>query len=260
MVISAFVLFFTVRAHKIAEEIREEMAEGERLAAVENPVDDDAPMSRANRRMLLAILGAEFLWFMADNAIGTYIGNYVIYYLNSSSSATMLLTIIGGVASVGGFAIAGAIADKIGRKWTITAGLAATVLSLVVMCFVVPTGRVTGENGEYAFPALLFAVWAIKGFGMALVHNCSFPMVVELCSSKKIGKFTGFYYAASMSAQTVTPILLGLVFKATLAWRALPIYAGGLFVCSLAVFASLVKNIKAKKVDNAHGLSAIDGD
>ncbi len=260
MVLSAFVLFFTVRENKIAEEMREEMEEGERLAAVENPVSDDAPMSRANRRMLFAILGAEFLWFMADNAIGTYIGNYVIYYLNSSSGSTMLLTIIGGVASVAGFAIAGMIADKIGRKWTISGGLALTVLALAVMCFVAPTGRVTGAHGEFAFPALLFAVWAVKGFGMALVHNCSFPMVVELCSSKKIGKFTGFYYAASMSAQTVTPILLGLVFKATLAWRALPVYAGALSLFSFVVFTLLVKNIRARKVDNARGLAAIEGD
>ena len=233
---------------------------GEQMAAIENPVNDDAPMSKANKRMLLAILGAEFLWFMADNAIGTYIGNYVIYYLNSVSSATMLLTIIGGVASVVGFAIAGSIADKIGRKWTISFGLAVTVVALIVMCFVAPTKTVVGANGEHAFPKLLFVVWAIKGFGMALVHNCSFPMVVELCSNKKIGKFTGFYYAASMSAQTITPILLGLVFKVTLAWRALPVYATVLFVLSCIVFTALVKNIKAKKLQNAHGLEALDGD
>ncbi len=120
MVISAMVLFFTIRENKIAEEMKDEMAEGERLAAVETPIDDDKPMSKANKRMLLAILGAEFfLWFMSDNAIGTYIGNYVIYYLNSASSATMVLTIAGGLASVMGFAVAGGIADKIGRKWTI---------------------------------------------------------------------------------------------------------------------------------------------
>ena len=260
MVISALVLFFTIRENEIAEEIKDEMAEGERLAAIETPVDDDKPMSPANKKMLLAILAAEFLWFMSDNAIGTYIGNYVIYYLQSVSSATMILTIIGGVASVAGFATAGGIADKIGRKWTISLGLAVTFAALVIMCFVAPTLRVTGANGEYTFPSLLFAVWAIKGFGMALVHNCSFPMVVELSSSKTIGKFTGFYYTASMSAQTVTPILLGLVFNVTGKWRALPIYAVILTACSFAVFTVLVKNIKTKKVENARGLEALGGD
>ena len=259
MVISALVLFATIKENKIEEEIRDELELGEKLAAVETPIDDDKPMSRANKTMLLAILGAEFLWFMSDNALGTYIGNYVIYHLQSVSSATMILTILGGLASVVGFAIAGGIADRIGRKWTISAGLGVTFVGLVVMCFVAPTGRVVGERGEFAFPALLYAVWVLKGFGMALVHNCSFPMVVELCSSKKIGKFTGYYYTASMSAQTITPVLLGLVLNATLAWRALPIYAAILTALSFAVFTALVKNIKVSKVPTVTGLEALDG-
>ena len=212
MVVSALVLFFTIRENKIEEEMKDELAEGERLAAIENPATDEGPMSPANRRMLLAILGAEFLWFMSDNAIGTYIGNYVIYYLQAASSATMILTLGGGL--------------------------------------------VVGVNGEFSFPAILFGVWALKGFGMALVHNCSFPMVVELCTSKKIGKFTGYYYAASMSAQTVTPILLGLIFMKTGAWGALPVYSSILTVCSALVFILLVKNIKTRKIANASGLEA----
>ncbi|MCR5311691.1 MAG: MFS transporter [Lachnospiraceae bacterium] len=262
MVISAFVLFAKIKENKLATELKDEMEEGERQAAVETPIDDDKPMSAANRRMLFAILGAEFLWFMADNAIGTYIGNYVIYYLNSSSSKTMILTILGGLASVIGFATAGIIADKIGRKWTISAGLCVTVIGYIVMVFARPTGvtAVGSTNGEWTFPTILFVVWAIKGYGMALVHNCSFPMVVELCSSKKIGKFTGFYYTASMSAQTVTPVLLGLVLMGSGAWGVLPIYAGILVLLSFTVFTALVKNIKAVKVQNARGLEALDTD
>lgn len=257
MVVSALVLFATIKENKVAEEMKEQMERGERLAATATPVQDTGPMSRENRQMLLAILGAEFLWFMADNALGTYIGNYVIYYLNAASSATMIFTIIGGLASVIGFAIAGLIADKIGRKWTVTCGLGLSFLGLLVMCLVRPTGQVTGLHGEFSFPALLYLVGVVRGFGMALVHNCSFPMVVELCSSKHIGKFTGYYYAASMSAQTATPVLLGLVLNLSLAWNALPVYAAVMICLSLVVFTLLVKNIKAQKVANTHGLEAI---
>ena len=256
MVISALVLFFTVKENKIEEEMKDELAEGERLAAIENPATDEGPMSPANRRMLLAILGAEFLWFMSDNAIGTYIGNYVIYYLNAASSATMILTLGGGLAAAIGFLIAGGIAEKVGRTWTVSSGLSISFLATMIMIFVRPTGKVVGEHGEFSFPAILFGVWALKGFGMALVHNCSFPMVVELCTSKKIGKFTGYYYAASMSAQTVTPVLLGLIFMRTGAWGALPVYSTILTVCSALVFILLVKNIKTRKVANASGLEA----
>jgi len=260
MVISALVLFFTIKENRIKAAIKDELDEGERLAAIENPVTDDGPMSPANKRMLLAILGAEFLWFMADNAIGTYIGNYVIYYMNSSSSSTMIMTIVSGLAAAVGFAIAGIIADRIGRKWTISTGLFITFAALLIMIFIRPTGVVTGANGEFSFPALLYALWVLKGFGMALVHNCSFPMVVELCSAKKIGKFTGYYYAASMAAQTVTPVLLGFIFMKSGAWGALPIYSAILIALSAVVFSLLVKNIKANKLDNAKGLEALGAD
>ncbi len=260
MVISALVLFFTIRENEIEEEMKDEMEEGEKLAAIENPVDDSRPMTPANRKMLFAILAAEFFWFMADNAIGTYIGNYVIYYLNSVSSATMILTIIGGLASVIGFATAGSIADRIGRKWTISSGLCITLIGYIIMSFVGPSGKVTGANGEYSFPVMLYVVWVIKGFGMSLVHNCSFPMIVELCSSKKIGQFTGYYYAASMAAQTVTPVLLGLLLTHLSLWGILPVYSGVLLCVSFVVFTLLVKNIRAEKVQNAKGLEAIGGD
>ena len=246
MVISALVLFFTVKENRIADEMKDEMAEGERLAAIETPAADDGPMSPANRRMLLAILAAEFLWFMSDNAVGTYIGNYVIYYLNASSGATMMLTLGGGLASAVGFILAAGFADKIGRKWTVCCGLAISFLALLVMILVRPTGKIVGEHGEFSFPAVLYAVWALKGFGMALVHNCSFPMVVELCTSRNIGRFTGYYYAASMSAQTVTPVLLGLIFMNTSAWGALPVYSSALLFLSAVFFTFLVKNIRPR--------------
>ena len=62
---------------------------------------------------------------------------------------------------------------------------------------------------------------------------------------------------ASMSAQTITPVLLGLVLNASLAWNTLPVYCMILIVLSFTVFTLLVKNIKAKKVSNAHGLEAL---
>ena len=256
MVISALVLFFTIKENKVEAEIKDELEEGERMAAIADPVDDDKPMSKANRVMLFAILGAEFLWFMSDNALGTYLNNYVYYAMGAATSNTSMMVIAGGLASVIGFATAGFIADKIGRKWTISTGLCLTVLGLIIMCFIKASATVL-DSGLRVFPKLLLVVWVIKGYGMALVHNCSFPMVVELCSSKKIGKFTGYYYASSMAAQTVTPVLLGLILRASRAWSVLPKYATILTFLSFLVFTFCVKNIKAKKVSNAKGLEAL---
>ena len=36
-------------------------------------------------------------------------------------------------------------------------------------------------------------------------------MVVELSKGGNVGKYTGFYYTASMAAQTATPVISGLM-------------------------------------------------
>jgi predicted neutral ceramidase superfamily lipid hydrolase len=46
--------------------------------------------------------------------------------------------------------------------------------------------------------------------GWATINVNSYPMVVELSRGGDVGKYTGFYYTASMAAQTVTPMLSGV--------------------------------------------------
>ena len=137
MLVSAVVLFITIKENKVREEVKDEMARGELEAEVVDKVSEDKPMSKANKIMLILILGAEFFWFMADNGIGTFMGNYAVYYLGASSSSNMVNTILGGVGSVIGFAIGGIIASKIGRKWTLLGGLGITFVAYVLWAILV---------------------------------------------------------------------------------------------------------------------------
>ena len=258
MLISALVLFFTIKENEIAEEVKEEMARGEEAceAADKIAVDDESPMTNANRIMLFLILGAEFFWFMADNGVSTFLNNYIIYGLNGSSASTSLLTIIMGVGSVLGFIFGGTIAEKISRKYTVIAGLALTLAVYALWTIFTFTIGLSGKS----LPVWLLVLWFAKGFGMSLVHVNSYPMVVELCSGKKIGVFTGYYYASSMAAQTITPILLGtLLLIPSVNWNVLPIYAGVCIALSTVVFL-FVKNVKNNKTDFKKGLEALDND
>ena len=256
MLISALVLFFTIKENKVAEEVKDEMARGELASETVDKVDDDKPMSKANRRMLWFILGAEFFWFMADNGISTFLNNYVVFGTHSSSTSTLILTILGGVGSVIGFALGGIIASKIGRKWTLFGGLALALVSYAV--WAVLTFALGLPRGE--LPVWLFVIWFVKGFGMSLVHVNSFPMVVELCSPKKVGAFTGYYYASSMTAQTITPVLLGLLLlNDSIDWNFLPVYAGVCIIISLVIF-FFVKNVATTKTTFKKGLEALDAD
>ena len=257
MVVSAIFLFIKIRENKIAQEVAEDMRRGEEMAETVDEVKEEAPMSKANLRMLIFILAAEFFWFMADNGIATFMTNYAIYYLKTSSGSSMINTIVGGVGSVIGFAIGGIIAGKIGRKWTVVGGLTLTFLAYGLWAVLTFTTNIAGAG---SFPFWIYIIWFVKGFGMSLVHVNSFPMVVELCPNSKIGRFTGYYYASSMAAQTITPVALGaLMLIPAFGWQFLPIYALVCVVVSL-IIAILLKNVKVGSAGIKKGLSAFDQD
>ena len=60
----------------------------------------------------------------------------------------------------------------------------------------------------------MFVVFALVGLAWAAINVNSLPMVVEMCKGSDIGKFTGYYYTASMAAQVVTPIVAGSLMRA----------------------------------------------
>ncbi len=255
MLVSAVVLFVTIKENKITEEVKDDMARGELEAEVVDAVSEDQPMTKANKRMLLFILGAEFFWFMADNGIGTFLVNYTLNFLKTDSSYAMINTIVGGVGSVLGFAVGGIIASKIGRKWTVIGGLSLTVLGYALWALL--TFTIPGLAGSGTFPFFIYIVWFLKGLGMSLVHVNSFPMVVELCPNSKIGQFTGYYYASSMAAQTITPIALGaLLFAPSFGWEFVPVYGLVCVAISLTLF-FFIKNVKNNKTTFTKGLEAL---
>src|SRR5574344_531626 len=171
MVISALVLFFNINENKLEKEMAGDLERGEKMAAVNASVEHDTKkkMSKANKTMLILILVAEFFWFMADNGIGTFMGNYTLYYLHCKTSSNMINTIVGGVGSVVGFIVGGVLASKIGRKWTIFSGLGLSFVSLVVwLIFSYVFAIQTPATGEYnTFPIYLYIIWAIKEIGRA---------------------------------------------------------------------------------------------
>jgi len=100
-------------------------------------------------------------------------------------------------------------------------------------------------------------LFALAGIGWATINVNSFPMVVELCSGGDIGKYTGFYYTASMSAQIVTPMLSGYLMDQMGMTVLFPYSA--VFVALAFITMILVKHGDAK-VMAKKGLEALDID
>ena len=64
-----------------------------------------------------------------------------------------------------------------------------------------------------AITAPMYVVFALVGLAWAAINVNSLPMVVEMCKGSDVGRFTGYYYTASMTAQVITPVLAGTLMK-----------------------------------------------
>jgi MFS family permease len=137
------------------------------------------------------------------------------------------------------------IASKIGRKKTILAGVTMLTVAFTVAAFM-----------RASSPAwLMYIMFALAGIAWATINVNSFPMVVEMCSGSDVGKYTGFYYTASMAAQTLTPMLSGFLMD-RMGMTVLFPYAA-IFVALAFVTMLMVKHGDAKVIAKK-GLEALD--
>ena len=261
LVASVVVLFFTVKENKLAEELHDDIIRGESMGESAEQVTTEGKLSKNNVRNLTLILIAEVLWFMSLNAVETFQSNYFMFHLNTSSAGGVVMTVVSGAASIIGFITAGIVADKIGRKWTIFAGICAVAAVYLAMSFYpsnIPAGGYTFENPNP--PLFFFIISFIMGLGASFIHICSFPLVTDYCTKEKLGRYTSLYYAASMGAQSITPILGGLILKHATFWNALPIYSTVLMVAAGAVFFFVKAPHNKDTGKNVKGLEALGAD
>ena len=145
-------------------------------------------------------------------------------------------------AAIVAYLPAGMVASKIGRKKTIIGG--------VVMLTVAFALAGTMRSGSSVL--VMNILFAMAGIGWATINVNSFPMVVEMCSGADIGKYTGFYYTASMSAQIVTPMLSGLLmdsFGMTVLFPYAAIFVALAFVTMIFVTHGDAKVVSKKGLD-----------
>lgn len=150
------------------------------------------------------ILASIFMWFMGYNAVSSNLSIFTTKTLNLSPGIASIVSGISMGISALAFIPVGMLAVKIGRRKTILLGFALAVVSFILVFFF------ASQTSPYA--VYLFVIfYLIAGFGLIIANVNTFPMVVELSDAENVGKYTGYYYAATMSAQAVTPYFAGLV-------------------------------------------------
>ena len=201
-------------------------------------------LSKAEVRSLIFILASIALWYFGYNAVTSKYAVYAGNILQKDYNTTLL---IAQGAAIVAYLPAGMVASKIGRKKTIMAGVIMLAVAFGSAAFM----RASSPTW------LMNVLFALAGIAWATINVNSFPMVVEMCSGGDIGKYTGFYYTASMSAQIVTPMLSGALMD-NMGMTVLFPYAA-VFVALAFVTMALVKHGDAK-VEAKTGLEAFDND
>ena len=192
MLITVLIMVFTLNENKIVREANIGETAEERARSGEK-------LPKPVMRSLLFILASVFLWFTAYNGVTTSFSRYFENRYGIDAGGSSMYLTVATVAAIASFVPLGVISSKLGRKKTILLGII-----LMTVCYL----------GIFAMPSAgiaMYAVFALIGIGWAGINVNSFPMVVEMCHSSDVGKYTGYYYAFSMAAQIFTPLFSGVL-------------------------------------------------
>ena len=246
IMLAALIIFLlTVKEPKWVAEMQKKSIELG-LDKEQEPVQagEKKKLSKAELTSLIFLLASIVLWFFGYNAITSKYTVYAQNVLDKDATTTLLLA---NVAAIIAYLPVGMVASKIGRKKTILAGIVMLFTAFFVGCFL------TASSPTW----LMTAMFILAGVAWATINVNSFPMVVEMCTGADVGKYTGYYYTASMAAQSLTPTVSG-IFMDHIAMTSLFPYAS-IFV-GLAFFTMLMVKHGDSKAAPKKGLEALDID
>ncbi len=247
MFVSIGVLFLTIKEPKLtAENQALEAAHPEWNLAIEDSAGHEvlpAPVKRSLGFLLASIA----LWFIGYNGVTTWFTTYVSEVMGQGLGGASTCLLIATAGAIVSYIPVGQIASKIGRKKTILGGII-----LLAVCFALGYVLTTAYQ---SINVIMFVVFALVGLAWAAINVNSLPMVVEMCRDSDIGKFTGYYYTASMAAQVVTPVVAGTLMR-HIDYRVLFPYAA-CFVALSGVTMCFVRHGDAK-AEGKRGLEAFE--
>ena len=159
------------------------------------------PLKKEYRLSFWLIMISVFLWFFSFNAVTTKFTDYASNVLELTNY--VLPVTVANVAALIGFLPLAALANKIGRRKTVLLGI-----------LMLASGTLVGSFLTKDTAWIVYLIMPVAGLGFAAINVNSYPMIVEMSSGSNIGKYTGYYYTASMAAQIFTPLLSGALMTA----------------------------------------------
>ena len=245
MIGAVVVLVLTIRENKLVKEMEETGGYESTEAELNEEHSKGKKMPKDVLKSLIFMLGCVAFFFFGYNAVTTFFSLYMTNFLNVKGGGFADYLLISTVFAVLFYLPSGWLATKFGRKKAVMLGLSIMAFCFLVMSFFKNAGL------------HLLPFFAIIGFGYACVIVNTFPIVWEMSQGSDIGKYTGYYYTASMAAQIVTPMLVGGLIEKLDNYGILFPYA---VVMEIIAFLMLmqVKHGDSKPVPHKDKLEALD--
>lgn len=247
MFVAVGVLFLTIKEPKLTAENRELETKHPEWNLARDDGSGNQVLPAPVKRSLGFLLASIALWFAGYNGVTTWFTTYISVVMGQGLGGASTCLLVATAGAIVSYIPIGALASKIGRKKTIMGGII-----LLAACFLLGFVLTTVYS---SINAVMFVVFALVGLAWAAINVNSLPMVVEMCKGSDIGKFTGYYYTASMSAQIITPILAGTLMR-HISYQILFPYAA-LFV-SLSFVTMLFVRHGDAKAEAKKGLEAFE--
>ena len=245
MLTGLVIFLLCVKEKKWASEMEDESNRlGIDAVATEGETVTKSKLSRPELCSLLLILASVALWYIGYNSITS---KYSVYATNILGFDYNLTLIIAQAAAIVSYIPVGIISSKVGRRKTILFGVAILATAFFAGHFITPD-----------IPsAIMYPIFIFAGIGWASINVNSFPMVVELARGGDVGKYTGYYYTASMAAQIVAPILSGLLYD-LIGMRHVFFLFGAAFVVFSFITMFFVRHGDSKPIEKKSVLESLD--
>ena len=198
MLIGLIVFVITVKEKKWAKEMQDETVRLH-LDSLTKEDGEERKLTRVEIKSLLLILASVALWYIGYNSITSKYSVYATNVLNFDYNLTL---IVAQAAAIVSYIPVGILSSRFGRKKMILAGIIMLASAFFIGNFINSTSP----------ELVMYPIFALAGIGWATINVNSFPMVVELARGSEVGKYTGYYYTASMTAQIVAPIISGALY------------------------------------------------
>ena len=214
MIFICILLYFKVKENKFADEVREQIELGEKMAETQSANCAERKLTRKDKINLWIMFTTIFFLFFSFNAMETFWSTYGHNHLGTPVAGEYrydgtpifdggpligLATIVLAITSMITFIPAGFLSKKIGRKKSVIIGILVMMVSITPMIFA------TTMN------AFMLIGFAGAGAGWAIAMTNVFPMLAEFATPQNVGKYTGYYYIASQLAMAITTLTAGLV-------------------------------------------------